>query len=122
MGAPDTPLLWGVLARQDLVTVGSLVAQLQGQDSIQQLPSCTCTQRLALQPHVKTARACDDARMLLNSAKPNDSQDARQLEYVPHGQQERSKIHAVMQPPVPGLFLERQLFANRKRHRRLPCH
>ena len=26
--------------------------------------------RLALQPHVKTARACDDARMLLNSAKP----------------------------------------------------
>ena len=71
-------------------------------------------QRLALQPHVKTARACDDARMLLNSAKPHDSQDARQqLEYAPHGQQERSKIHAVMQPPVPGLFLERQFFANR---------
>jgi len=65
VGAPDT-LLWGVLARQDLVPVGNLVTPLQGQDSIQQLPSCTYTQRLALQPHVKTARACDDARMLLN--------------------------------------------------------
>jgi hypothetical protein len=35
-GRARYPLLWGSLARQDLVTVGSLVAQFQGQDSIQQ--------------------------------------------------------------------------------------
>jgi hypothetical protein len=38
-GRARYPLVWGVLARQDLVTVGSLWRRLQGQDSIQQKAS-----------------------------------------------------------------------------------